>query len=447
MIHRIMVVDDEPNVRRFFQELLDEEKYLVETAADAAAAHKVGLSFMPDIIFLDLKLPDANGLDMIKPLKQFESSPQIIIISALGTIENAVKATHLGAYDFITKPFDIEKITLTLNRCCEYQILSRENIRLKKYQQDCPLFQEFIGESPKIERIKNRIMKLKNTDVPILITGETGTGKNILAKQIHYTTTELNASLVYINCSNISEHLFESELFGHEKGAFTGAVERKKGRLEEAKGGTVILDEISEIPYSLQAKLLAFLQEKAFFRVGGDREIKVETRIVALTNRNLEKEIEAGTFRKDLYYRLNVIHFHIPPLRDRKDDIVLLCRHFLNLFYNSYGGIKKALDAPGFEYLKNYSWPGNTRELKNQIERAYIYSDGEILAVDELQGSGGFPVSDSGLGLKQEMQTLEKQLIIAALTAQKGNRKRTAAELKISLRALQYKIAEYEIDM
>ena len=447
MKHKILVVDDEPNVRRFFTELLGDDDYTVETAENAAEAKSTALSFLPDIVFLDLKLPDANGLELIKPLKCIDSNPQVIIISALGTVENAVQATHLGAYDFITKPFDIEKITLTLTRCCEYQMLYYENKRLRQYQQDCPLYQEFIGETPVIERIKGRILKLKNTDVPILITGETGTGKNILAKQIHYNIASQTASLVYINCSNISENLFESELFGHEKGAFTGAVGQKKGRLEEAAGGTVILDEITETPYALQAKLLTFLQEKTFFRVGGDKEIRVDTRIIALTNRNLDKEIESGAFRKDLFYRLNVIHFHIPPLRERKDDIVLLCRHFLNLFYNTYGGVRKTLDSPGFNYLKNHPWPGNTRELKNLLERAYIYSDGEILVVDELHDEMEFPVDETGTGLKQQMQSIEKQKIISALTAQKGNRKQTAEYLKISLRNLQYKIAEYKIDM
>ncbi len=447
MKHKILIVDDEPNVRLFLQELLENETYIIKTAASGAEAGDVSGSFLPDIVFLDLKLPDANGLDLITPLKKIESLPQIIIISALGTVENAVKATQLGAYDFITKPFDIEKIILTLKRCCEYQTLSRENRRLRKMQQDCPLYQEFIGESPKVERIKQRILKLKNTDVPVLITGETGTGKNILAKQIHYTINESSAPYVYINCSNISGHLFESELFGHEKGAFTGAIERKRGRLEEAEGGTVILDEISEIPYKLQAKLLTFLQEKTFFRVGGTREIRVETRIIALTNRDIEKEVDEGRFRKDLFYRLNVIHFHIPPLRERREDIALLCSHFLNLFFQNYGGIRKILDAPGFELLKNYSWPGNTRELKNQIERAYIYSDGEILAVDELQANRDFPVSEYSQGLKKQLQTFEKQIIISTLSAQKGNRKNAATELQISLRNLQYKIAEYEIDM
>lgn len=447
MNHKILVVDDEPNVRLFFTELLEDSDYKIKTAENGAVAVKLAQSFHPEIIFLDLNLPDANGLDLIKILKKSDSNPQVIIISALGTVENAVKATQRGAYDFITKPFDIEKIELVLARCIEYQQLYTENIRLKQIQHECPLYQEFIGETPQIERIKARIMKLKNTDVPILVTGETGTGKNILAKQIHYTINEPSAPLVYINCSNISENLFESELFGHEKGSFTGAVDQKRGRFEDAHGGTVILDEISEIPYSLQAKLLTFIQEKSFFRVGGAKEIRVETRIIALTNRELEKEIEAGRFRKDLYYRLNVIHFHLPPLRERRDDIVLLCRHFLNLFYESYGGVRKELDASGFEYFKNNSWPGNTRELKNQIERAYIYSDGDVLAVDEGFSDEILPAAGRSHGLREQLQSYEKQIIIEALTSAKGNRKKTSEVLRISLRNLQYKIAEYEIDM
>lgn len=447
MNHRILIVDDEPNVRLFLTELLDGGDYRLETAENGADAMAKGTEGGPDIVFLDLNLPDVNGLDLIKPLKALDSSPQIIIISALGTVENAVRATQLGAYDFITKPFDIEKITLTLNRCLEYLTLVRENRKLKRIRQECPLYEKFIGDSSGIDRIKRRILKLKNTDVPILITGETGTGKNIMAKQIHYTIADPASSLVYINCSNISENLFESELFGHEKGAFTGAVEQKKGRLEEAAGGTVILDEITEIPYCLQAKLLTFLQEKSFFRVGGKKELKVETRIIALTNRDLESEIEAGNFRKDLFYRLNVIHFHIPPLRERRGDIAPLCRHFLEQYHNTYGGVRKSLDAPGFEYLRAHPWPGNTRELKNLLERAYIYSEGETLAVEELQGNGDFAARETESGLKKQLQDVEKEKIIAALTAQQGNRKKTAEYLQICLRTLQYKIAEYGIDL
>ncbi|MDC7228131.1 MAG: sigma-54 dependent transcriptional regulator [Spirochaetales bacterium] len=447
MKHKILVVDDEPNVRIFFEELLEEADYKIKTAGDGAAAIKNAQDFLPEIVFLDLNLPDANGLELIKPLKKIESHPQIIIISALGTVENAVRATQLGAYDFITKPFDIDKIERVLTRSLEYQNLYKENLMLRQIQQECPLYQEFIGESPQIERIKSRILKLKNTDVPILITGETGTGKNILAKQIHYTINEPSSPMVYINCSNISENLFESELFGHEKGAFTGAVGQKRGRIEEAGGGTVILDEISEIPYSIQAKLLTFIQEKTFFRVGGSKELRVETRIIALTNRDLEKEIEAGGFRKDLFYRLNVIHFHLPPLRERRDDIVLLCRHFLDLFHAGYGGVRKELDSVGFEYFRNYSWPGNARELKNQIERAYIYSDGETLVVDEILSAGEFSKSGSSRGLREQLQAVEKQIIVDTLSSEHGNRKKTAETLRISLRNLQYKIAEYGIDM
>ena len=403
MKHKIMIVDDEPNVRLFLTDLLRGEDYQIETAENGSLAVKKGRKFLPDIIFLDLMLPDANGLDLIKTLKAIESFPQIIIISALGTVENAVNATRLGAYDFITKPFDIDKIIMTLKRCCEYQLLYRENQLLKEYCQDMPVFQEFIGETTEINKIKRRILKLKNTDVPILITGETGTGKNVLAKQIHHTISKENSPLVYINCSNISENLFESELFGHEKGSFTGAVERKKGRIEEAEGGTVILDEISEIPYSLQAKLLTFLQEKTFFRVGGCKEYRVNTRIIALSNCDLIQEIENNRFRKDLFYRLAVIHFIIPPLRERKEDIVLLCRHFLNVFNKVYGGKKKKLDSIGFEYLKNQSWQGNTRELKNVLERAYIYTDGEILSVEDYSKDVSNSINDDN-GLKQPLK-------------------------------------------
>ncbi len=269
------------------------------------------------MVILDLGLPDGSGHDLIPVIKKKNISTEIIVITAMGTVDNAVESMRLGAYDFISKPFDTEKILISCGRAVNFARVSRENTALKRQQKNHIYFEEFIGESPEIKKLKGLINKLAFVDVPILITGETGTGKNILANQIHFTFADDNNPVVYTNCSSIPESLFESELFGHEKGSFTGATALKKGRVEEADNGTLILDEITEIPYEFQTKLLNFIQERSFYRVGGNRHISVNSRIIALSNRNMYEEVEAGRFRKDLYYRLNVVHMKIPPLKER----------------------------------------------------------------------------------------------------------------------------------
>ncbi|MBN2051265.1 MAG: sigma-54-dependent Fis family transcriptional regulator, partial [Spirochaetales bacterium] len=339
----VCIVDDEKNVRLFLKDLLEQEGYEITEAADCAQALKVVEIQKPRIVILDLNLPDGNGIDLIEPMKARSPLSQIIVITALGTVDNAVRSMKLGAFDFITKPFEVESILLSIARAGEYARVSSENAALRIQQKNRIYFEEFIGQSPVIERIKNLILKLVHADVPILITGETGTGKNVLAKQIHFSLSDPDAPVVYTNCSSIPDTLFESELFGHEKGAFTGAQSAKRGRVEEADGGTLILDEISEIPYEVQAKLLDFLQERTFYRIGGTKPYRVNIRIVAISNRNLEEEIEQGRFRKDLFYRLNLIHFHIPPLRDRKEDIPLLVDHFLSVLKRKYGMERKNL--------------------------------------------------------------------------------------------------------
>ena len=446
MTIKLLIVDDEKNVRIFLSELFNTEEYDVATAENGREALKKSESWQPHIILLDLNLPDSNGVDLIQPLKENCPGAEIIVISALGTVDNAVKTIKAGAYDFITKPFELENVLVTMNRCMEHISLKRENRILKDLKSENPGDSIFKGEDPAIMAIRKKIEKLSGTDVPILITGETGTGKNILATQIHWNLSGKDAPLIYTNCATLSENLFESELFGHEKGSFTGAEKQKKGRVEEAEGGTLVLDEIMEIPYKLQAKLLTFLQDRTFYRVGGHQELKVNTRVIALTNRNPAEEIEKGNFRKDLYYRLNVINFHIPPLRERRGDIALLADHFIDSFTNRYGDRGCRLDDNNRKILTGADWPGNTRELKNTLEQAFIYSEeGRINLVELIHEND--EQSDDGLKLKEQLQLEEKKLITASLARCQGSRKKVAEELGISLRNLHYKLSQYDIDL
>lgn len=444
MNHKLLIVDDEKNVRIFLRELFQADGFKIREAASAGDALAVAEEWQPEIILLDLNLPDKTGLELIKPLKTVCPDVDIIIITALGTIDNAVATIKAGAYDFITKPFDVDSITLAVNRSLEHYKLNSENRIFRKMQKERKGCEDFIGDSETIVAIKRKIEKLVHTDVPILLTGETGTGKNVLAHQIHYTLNAVDSPLVYTNCATLSESLFESELFGYEKGAFTGADSTRSGRVEDADGGTLILDEITEIPYKLQAKLLSFLQDKKFYRVGGRREKHVDIRVIALTNKNLEEEISKGTFRKDLFYRLNVIGFLIPPLRERTGDIPLLTDYFIESFRIRYGERGGELTGIQRDLMLKFSWPGNTRELKNVLEQAFIYCEGTHLPIDELLRDESFrePLMK---GLKNQVQVYEKKLISETLITNKGNRKSTADALDISLRTLQYKLIQYDI--
>ena len=440
----ICVVDDERNVRIFLRDLLEQEHYTVYEAANGKEAQELVGKRKPHIIILDLNLPDANGLDLIRPMKQESPLSQIIVITALGTVDNAVGSMKQGAFDFITKPFDVENILISIRRAVDFAEVSRENLALRTQQKNRIYYEEFIGISQPVERIRNLVLKLSNTDVPVLISGETGTGKNVLAKQIHFSLSEPDAPIVYTNCSSIPDTLFESELFGYEKGAFTGAETSKRGRIEDAHGGTLILDEISEIPYEIQAKLLDFLQEHTFYRVGGTKPLHVDLRVIAISNRDLQTEIEQGRFRKDLLYRLNIIHFQIPPLRERTEDIEALAEYFMDVFRRKYGMEGKHLSPRCLDYFRSYAWPGNVREMKNVIERAFICCEGdEITECDTVyEEQNGAVVS---LDLRERLADYERSIIIESLVRNGGNRTHTANELHISLRNLQYKIERYDI--
>ncbi len=444
MKHKILICDDEPNVRVFLKDLLTMEGFDVVEAETGCGAVEAAKTERPDLCILDLKLPDCSGTDVLPELKTARPLMAVIVITALGTVDNAVLSMKAGAYDFITKPFDTDTILLSVKRAVDFISMSKENSVLWNLHKNRMYFEDFIGECPAVQGIRNLIPKLAFADVPILITGETGTGKNVLAKQIHFSLSGAESPLIYTNCSSIPSALFESELFGHEKGAFTGAVGQKKGRVESADGGTLLLDEISEIPYEVQAKLLDFLQERTFYRVGGTKPISVQTRIIALTNKNLQDEIKAGRFRKDLFYRLNVIHFNVPPLRERGDDVLLICGYLQTLLRRKYNVPNSRISDEALALIRSYDWPGNVRELKNVLERAFICSDSEVIEAESLI------LEDAEK--QAEMQTLpnlmdeyERDVILRRLAFFSGNRTRTAQDLGISLRNLQYKLDKHQI--
>ena len=443
MNRKILIVDDERSVRIFLRELLEQEGYEVAEAGSIREANAKIEEFVPELVILDLGLPDGCGLDAIPEIKKNYKNLEIIVITAMGTVENAVESMRLGAYDFITKPFDMDKILMSIKRAFDFLMIRLENSALKRQQKNRIYYEEFIGSCHEIKKLKGLINKLAFVDVPILITGETGTGKNILAKQIHFTFADKNSPVVYTNCSSIPESLFESELFGHEKGAFTGASGLKKGRVEESEGGTLILDEITEIPYELQAKLLNFIQEKSFYRVGGNRHIGVNTRIIALSNRDMKAEVEAGRFRKDLYYRLNVVHMKVPALKERGTDISLLSEYFMDVLRKKYGK-EKLLSTGAVSLLQSYSWPGNVRELKNTLERVFIFSENDVIEEGEISIEREDSAVEHG-DLRDMLNNYERKIIISVLAKNGGNRTKTAADLGISLRNLQYKLSRYDL--
>lgn len=444
MKKKILVCDDEAYVRVFLRELLELEKYIVFEAENGKQAESIIKNEKIDLCILDLMLPDYSGIDLIPRLKEKNRHLSIIVITAIGTINNAVASMKAGAYDFITKPFDVETILISVRRALDFVLVSRENKALWNLHKNRVYYEDFIGDSPAIQNIKTLIPKLANADVPILISGETGTGKNVLAKEIHFTLEGAEAPLIYTNCSSIPSSLFESELFGHEKGSFTGANAQKKGRVELANRGTLLLDEITEIPYEIQAKLLDFLQERNFYRVGGVNPVFVNTRIIALTNRDLQEEIKAGRFRKDLFYRLNVIHFLIPPLRERSDDIYLICEYLLEQLKKKYNRPFLSISKEAMTIIKSWSWPGNVRELKNNLERAFIYAEGDKIVPENLVLDGQEAVCHDQ-SLKELLEEFERDIIMKRLSQCKGSRRETASGLGMSLRNLQYKLEKYGI--
>jgi two-component system response regulator AtoC len=451
-VRRVLVVDDEENIRVVLRTLLRRHGYEVETAASGDEALSMVESFGPDVVLTDVRMPKMGGLDLLSTLKAKGSEATLIVMSAYGNLDQAIDAMKAGAYDYIQKPFKPDEVVLALRKAEERELLRRENQALRAEIRKEHQFQSILAKSASMQAIFRTIGKIADFKTTVLITGESGVGKELVARAVHEAGNRQGRPFVAVNCGAIPENLLESELFGHKKGAFTDAHQDRKGLFEQAHTGTLFLDEIGELPLGLQVKLLRVLEDNAIRRLGETKDIAVDVRIVTATHRDLQAETQAGRFRDDLYYRLNVLPIHIPPLRERKDDIPLLIDHFIARNNARLGTHIRGFDTEARRILYEYSWPGNVRELENTIERAMVLADGDqIIASDlperirEAQDQVKVQLNSGELSIKKMTRVIEEILIRRALQKTKGNRTRAAEVLEISHRAVLYKIKEYEI--
>jgi two-component system response regulator AtoC len=451
-MRRVLVVDDEENLRLVLRTILKRAGYEVEVATSGEEALEKVESFGPDVILTDVRMPKMSGLDLLAALKAKQSPATVIVMSAYGSVDLAIEAMKAGAYDYVPKPFKPDEILLTLRKAEERETLRRENAKLREEIRRESKFDEILAKSAPMMEIFKTISKIADYKTTVLISGESGVGKELVARAIHRRSSRKDKPFVAINCGAIPENLLESELFGHKKGAFTDANADRRGLFEEATGGTLFLDEIGELPLALQVKLLRVLQEETIRRLGDVRDTKVDVRIVAATHRDLQAEVKAGRFREDLFYRLNVLPIPIPPLRDRREDILLLVDHFLARNNIRLGTAIRGLDAEARKALVDYAWPGNVRELENTIERAMVLAEGDQLhtqdlpeRVREARDPVQMQLASGELSVKKTTRIIEEVLIRRALQKTKGNRTRAAEVLEISHRALLYKLKDYKI--
>ena len=446
MKHKILIVDDEAIVRDFVSEVLIRMGY----APLAVESGEKALEYLRrgeyDLVITDFKMPGISGMELLKQTLALWPDCRVIIITAFGTIEQAVGAMKMGAHDYITKPISPDHIEMVVSKALEYKTLKMENRILRREMSEKYSFENIIGKAEGMKRIFELIRRASPVDSTILISGESGTGKELVAKAIHYNSARAAGPFVKMNCAALPEGLIESELFGHEKGAFTGAIRATRGRFELADGGTLLLDEISEIASSLQAKLLRVLQEREFERIGSGQTIKTNVRVIATSNRDLKDEVDRGDFRDDLYYRLNVIPIEIPPLRQRLEDIPLLCDYFLSKNCQKIGIPSKTLSEKTMQMFMAYPWPGNVRELENVIERATVISKNLELKPSDFPpeiAAGVTGAIKGRLDVGVSIGHAEKILILKTLRAQGGNKTKTAEILGISTRTLRNKLQEY----
>jgi two-component system response regulator AtoC len=453
-MRRVLVVDDEENLRLVVRSFLRRDGYEVEVAASGEEALALVESFGPDVILTDVRMPKMGGLDLLATLKAKGIAATVIVMSAYGNVDMAIEAIKAGAYDYIQKPFKAEEVLLTLHKAEERESLRRENRALRQEMRKENLFEDILAKSPQMEAVFRTITKVADYKTTALITGESGVGKELVAKALHRRSNRRGGPFIAVNCGAIPENLLESELFGYKRGAFTDATTDRVGLFEEANHGTLLLDEIGELPLSLQVKLLRVLQEETIRRLGDPRDMKIDVRIIAATHRDLAAETQAGRFREDLYYRINVLPIHIPPLRERREDIHLLVDHFIARNNLRYGTTIRGLDADARRLVLEYGWPGNVRELENTIERAMVLAEREVLTIDdfpdrirEVRDPIQTHLGSGELSIKKTARIIEEILIRRALQKTKGNRTRAAELLEISHRALLYKIKDYLIDL
>lgn len=464
----IIVIDDDESVRDVLSMFFTDEGFSVTLAADGQAGLDLLKNDRFDLIFLDLMMPVKGGLEVLKELSEAHNPTPAIVMTAFATVKTAVEAMRFGAFDYVTKPFILEELLLLARRALSISKLQQENVMLRKQLRSKYDFHRLIGNSPQMQKVCDLIEKIADTESTVLISGESGTGKEVVAKTIHYNSSRAQNAFVPLNCGAIPKDLLESELFGHEKGAFTGAISTRVGRFELADGGTIFLDEIGELHPSLQVKLLRVLQEREFERVGGMKTVKVDVRILAATNRDLEQATKEGNFREDLFYRLSVIPLHIPPLRDRKEDIPLLLEHFMSSFAKKKKKDVLKVAAEAMDCLKLYAWPGNVRELENLVERMVILDEDGVIKTDDLperfapllgpggncgdgkvSPPGGSPVlnlPEEGVDLNAMVDDMERKLILQALEKSGGVKKKAAELLGLNRTTLLEKLKKKGIE-
>jgi DNA-binding NtrC family response regulator len=440
-----LVVDDEVNARTALAELLRDEGFDVEMAADAFKGLAKYESFDPHVVVTDLKMPGMDGIELVRKLRAIEGGPAVIVMTAFGDVHTAVDAMRSGAADYLTKPINFDELLVVLDKVLENQQLARETRQLRARVRDRVAPNNIIGTAPPMQRVFDVIDQVAPSKATVLITGESGTGKELVANAIHQRSPRSTKPFIKLHCAALAESLLESELFGHEKGSFTGAMARKDGRFSLADGGTLFLDEIGEISASIQVKLLRFLQEHEFERVGGTQTIRVDVRVIAATNRNLQEEISKGRFREDLFYRLNVVALEMPALRERRADIPALVKFFIDRYAKDNEKQIEGCAPDALEILMNYNWPGNVRELENAIERAVVLCSGTMIEPKHLPPNVKPLAAPTGMPMipGATMAELERYAILETLKATGGSTSRAAEMLGLSTRTIQYRLHDY----
>jgi DNA-binding NtrC family response regulator len=439
----ILIVDDDKVTRKTLSMALEDD-YTTTSAGSGAEALAILEKEDIDLVLSDLDMPGMTGLQLLEKINQREAPPPVIFITGQGTIETAVQAMKLGAYDYVSKPVNLDRLMLLITKTLENKNLKEENVRLKKQLKESRPEVELIGSAPAMKKVVELALQVAPTKATVLIEGESGTGKELITNLIHYHSPVAHGPFIKVNCSAFSEGVLESELFGHEKGAFTGAINTKKGRFELADGGTLFLDEVGEMPPSIQVKLLRFLQEKTFERVGGSKTMKVDIRIISATNKNLEELVKEGKFRDDLYYRLRVVKFEVPPLRKRSEDIPLLVKSYLRKFSDLHGIPITGISDEAMAAIMAYNWPGNVRELVNCIESCVVMARGKSIEVESLPEYLTYKTIDAEIDMEGGLlQELERKTISEVLGETGGDKTKAAKILGIGLRTLYRKVEKY----